>query len=281
MAIDGSLEFVQASAFDDEALADAFNQGYAGYFTPVNLSAAQMRGSITNNDTLLEASWVAQVDGRFAGIGLLARRGDDGWIGGMGVAQAYRRQGIGRLLMNRLLDSARALGLRRVGLEVISQNEAAHRLYLGLGFVDLRRLLILEGGDVAPVESDLGFEETAAPAALRHFAAFHAVALPWQRALPSLEKLAAQSTGWLAKRSGETLAYALGIVGQQAISFLDAAFAPGEAAALRALLAHIHAAHAGVPGRIINLGEDEPAWPVFRDLGYCETLSQIEMAITL
>lgn len=281
MAIDSSLEFLPASAFDDEALADAFNQGYAGYFTPVNLSAAQMRASITNNDTLLEASWVAQIEGRFAGIGLLARRGDHGWIGGMGVAQAYRRQGIGRLLMNRLLESARGLGLRRVQLEVISQNEAAHTLYLSLGFVDLRRLLILEGRDSVLIENDLHFEQATAHDVLRHFNAFHPAAPPWQRALPSLERLAVHSIGWLAQRSGETLAYALGIVGQQAISFLDAAFAPGEADALRALLASIHAAHAGVPGRIINLGEDEPAWPVFRDLGYHETLSQIEMAITL
>lgn len=281
MGIHDSLEFLAASAFDDAALAAAFNEGYAGYFVPINLSAAQMRGSITNNDTLLDASWVAQVAGQFAGIGLLARRDDTGWIGGMGVGTAYRRQGIGRQLMMKLLDSARGLGLKRVQLEVISQNVGAHQLYLSLGFVDLRRLLILEGRAVPTVESSLHFAETTTEAALQHFAAFHPVAPPWQRARPALARATAPTCGWSAQHNGETLAYVIGIVGQQGLHFLDAACKPGEEAALRALLAHIHAAHPEVPGRIINLGEDEPGWPVFRDLGYQETMSQIEMAVTL
>jgi GNAT superfamily N-acetyltransferase len=52
------------------------------------------------------------------------------------VAPGLRHQGIGRRVVLRLVDRARVLGWDELGVrEVCESNEAAHRLFRGLGFV--------------------------------------------------------------------------------------------------------------------------------------------------
>ena len=71
-----------------------------------------------------DASRIALRDGEPLGFANLAIRGDEAWVGGVGVVPAARRQGIGELLMHALHDEARARGIARIWLEVIEQNEA-------------------------------------------------------------------------------------------------------------------------------------------------------------
>ncbi len=52
---------------------------------------------------------------------------------GIGTAKDHRGQGIGRLLMNRLAEVARAEGIRRLSLSVNNPNPAK-RLYESLGY---------------------------------------------------------------------------------------------------------------------------------------------------
>ena len=54
---------------------------------------------------------------------------------GMGVLPAYRGQGIGRRLISRTLDAARAFGLTRVELTVREDNPGAIALYQKVGFL--------------------------------------------------------------------------------------------------------------------------------------------------
>jgi ribosomal protein S18 acetylase RimI-like enzyme len=55
---------------------------------------------------------------------------------GMGVRSEWRRQGIGRRLLDACLALARDAGLEKVELEVFSDNLAAIRLYESFGFKD-------------------------------------------------------------------------------------------------------------------------------------------------
>jgi ribosomal protein S18 acetylase RimI-like enzyme len=51
------------------------------------------------------------------------------------VASGHRGQGVGRALVIRVLDDARAAGVPRISLQTESDNDAARGLYRSLGFI--------------------------------------------------------------------------------------------------------------------------------------------------
>jgi ribosomal-protein-alanine N-acetyltransferase len=55
-------------------------------------------------------------------------------IHNLAVNPAYRRRGIGRVLLETVVEEARRQGVSRVTLEVRKSNEAAQKLYHALGF---------------------------------------------------------------------------------------------------------------------------------------------------
>jgi ribosomal-protein-alanine N-acetyltransferase len=60
---------------------------------------------------------------------------DEGYISNVAVSPAYRRQGVGRALIEALLQRAEKLGLSFVTLEVRASNTAAQALYADCGFL--------------------------------------------------------------------------------------------------------------------------------------------------
>jgi ribosomal-protein-alanine N-acetyltransferase len=70
--------------------------------------------------------------------GLFAPRGaHEGDIQTIAVAQAARRGGLGRTLMQSLIAEARARGAAEVFLEVRADNPGPKRLYVALGFEEI------------------------------------------------------------------------------------------------------------------------------------------------
>jgi ribosomal protein S18 acetylase RimI-like enzyme len=69
---------------------------------------------------------------------------DEGYITDVAVLSSYRRRGIARALLQRAEDDARGRRKRYLSLYVSASNQAAHELYLHLGYLDrkLRRSLM-------------------------------------------------------------------------------------------------------------------------------------------
>ena len=82
----------------------------------------------------LDASRIAYRDGDPVGLANLAVRGQDAWIGGVGVVASARRAGVGEALMRAVHEEARSRGVERVWLEVIVENTSAFALYEKLGY---------------------------------------------------------------------------------------------------------------------------------------------------
>jgi ribosomal protein S18 acetylase RimI-like enzyme len=135
-----SVALESASRFTHSELAEIFNAGYEGYYTPFTVDEEAFLFMSTIWDDDLQASRVAVADGDPVGICKLAIRGDRGWIAGIGIAPAHRGKGVGEALMRGVLDGGRERGLREVWLEVLVQNEPAIRLYEKLGFERVRDL---------------------------------------------------------------------------------------------------------------------------------------------
>jgi GNAT superfamily N-acetyltransferase len=148
-------------------LAALFTAGYEDYFAPVQLDEASMTYIVDSWDIDLSRSRVAE------GLGIcnLGVRGDVGWIGGIGVAKDERGRGIGRALMNAVLEVAPPT----VELEVIEQNERALKLYESLGFERTRLLEVWALPETPEIEAR---QVDPSPLGQRD--------LPWQRADESL-----------------------------------------------------------------------------------------------
>jgi ribosomal-protein-alanine N-acetyltransferase len=57
----------------------------------------------------------------------------------LAVDSTRRRQGIGSLLMQNALAACKAVGARKIFLEVRDSNEAARKFYLRMGFTEVGR----------------------------------------------------------------------------------------------------------------------------------------------
>jgi RimJ/RimL family protein N-acetyltransferase len=133
-------------------------------------------------DVDLGVSRVALLDGDPVGICTAAIRGDQAWIGGLGVVVPHRKEGIGVVLMRRVLDELRARGVRDLWLEVLVQNEPAVRLYERLGFEHVRELEVWSVDDLVPDRHDL-------PSLTPAEALGREERPPWQRADESVRHL--------------------------------------------------------------------------------------------
>lgn len=78
---------------------------------------------------------VAEEDGEILGYGCTCTTLDTCDLENVLVAEEYRRGGVGRAVLNALLDNAKERGAVKVFLEVRVSNSAALRLYLSCGFV--------------------------------------------------------------------------------------------------------------------------------------------------
>ncbi len=79
---------------------------------------------------------VCELDGKTAAYGGMTCVLDEGAVTNIAVAPEYRRQGIGRAVVQAMLAEAEKRGLSSVFLEVRVSNEAARGLYLSEGFFE-------------------------------------------------------------------------------------------------------------------------------------------------
>lgn len=119
-------------------------QAHPEIFNPYNADALQ-----ASYEQLLEEGtalfWIAEVGGTPAGFVSMARKVQDPnvflksreWceVNSLGVISQFRRQGIGRLLLETAINTARAEGREPVELTVWWFNEEARAMYEHLGFV--------------------------------------------------------------------------------------------------------------------------------------------------
>jgi GNAT superfamily N-acetyltransferase len=235
------VNIVPSDRFTMAELAALFTAGYEDYFMPVQLDEAAMRHIVDAWDIDLSRSRVAE------GLGIcnLGVRGDLGWIGGIGIAKDERGKGVGRALMNAVLEVAPPT----VELEVIDQNQRAIKLYESLGFVPTRLLEVWELAEAPEAEA-----RKVDPAPLGQ------TGVPWQRADRSLpadyERLEVDGGAMLIK-GGNVL--------QLQADSLEAA---------TALLSRGKALH------YVNVPEGDVASAALAALGGTMSLRQIEMRLS-
>ena len=137
------LELRTASAYSLAAIAATVTRSFEGYFVPIAMGEADLLAHVRLDSVDLAESRIAIAAGAVAGIALIARRGWSSRVAAMGITPEWRGKGVGKFLMDRLLDEARRRADRQMVLEVIDQNAPAVHLYEAAGFRRVRRLVSL------------------------------------------------------------------------------------------------------------------------------------------
>jgi GNAT superfamily N-acetyltransferase len=171
-----TLELRSARSLSPGERAELVHAAYEGYVMPFHLDETQLAFMDESFDIDLDASRIAYRDGEPVGLANLGIRGEEGWIGGVGVVKSARRSGIGEQLMRALHDEARERGLRRVWLEVIVENSGAFALYEKLGYELVQDVEVwtLPGAEGGHTGREVPAAEAKARLPERHE--------PWQRA---------------------------------------------------------------------------------------------------
>lgn len=257
------------------------NRTYADYYVPLDMSVSELKNRVLQDNIDLSASRVALDGDKLVGLGMLAQRGTRGWIGGLGVLPAYRRRGIGRQIMESLLESAQQSGIQDVQLEVIDKNDRAYALYRSLGFKDHRTLHVAEGRNHHWPEINVTIKPVSVESALAYYDAFHPVSNPWQRELAVLRALQVVLRAFAATENGRIVAYALGVFRDDAVRYVDLAGDDHSKGAIHALVQYLHRQHPYAIGSIINIAAEDRAWAVLSNAGYQSVLKQTEMRLKL
>jgi ribosomal-protein-alanine N-acetyltransferase len=95
--------------------------------------------SLPENPSVFFAVARSGVDGHLSGYVVGWHVLDEAELANLAVEPAARRCGVGRLLLDRMLDDAGERGAARVFLEVRESNEAARQLYASRGFEEVAR----------------------------------------------------------------------------------------------------------------------------------------------
>ncbi|WP_409275277.1 GNAT family N-acetyltransferase [Neobacillus sp. SCS-31] len=165
----------------------AWNTGFEEYFVDLTMSHEAFLRRFSAEDLSPSMSVAAFVDGEPAGLivnGIRTIKGiKTGWNGGTAVAVKYRKQGVGRALMEATLDLYRQEGVQLAMLEAIKGNDKAIALYDSLGYetVDELEFLELKGKlEESPIVKEEGFSiRKAYPVQVGNLA-FYKGGNPWQ-----------------------------------------------------------------------------------------------------
>ena len=254
-----SLELHPAASLSLGERMELFNAGYEGYVVPMHVDETGLVWMQDKLDFDLVASRIACRDGEPVGFANLAVRGDEAWVGGVGVVTSARRSGVGEALMEAIHEQARERAIKRVWLEVIVENTGASALYDKLGYRTVQDVEVwtLPGVEGQPAGREVSPDEAKAliPRELE----------PWQRADGTLANYD-DVRGWVTDTGAMLFCERSSAQLQQ--------YTGDPEPLIRALQTFKDVS-------ILNLPADDPAAAVLRELGGTVTVRQHEMVLDL
>lgn len=267
------MRLVPASDVTISDLAAVWRLAYAGYFVPLQFDEAQLARHVRGSGIDLSLSVVGFEGDEPFGLSLVARAGDQAWIGGFGIAPEFRRRGLATRLMQGHVERLDEAGVAATRLEVIDINPAI-KVYRRSGFVEARELQVWEGNLAA--EGRAGIPLSRDGLAHAH-ARLHAAAPSWRRGLERLfailDDSEAQPVG--IERDGRIVAFAVVLDAPDRFGLFDAA-AEDEAAA-RDLLSALAAIRPEARARVVDEPEETPLALALEAAGFERTMRQFEM----
>jgi ribosomal protein S18 acetylase RimI-like enzyme len=277
-----SVQLLSAVQFTYDELVAAYNQTRVDYIVPMPMNATRLQEYVRTYDVDLELSGVARENEHILGLAMLGVRPGHTWVTRLGVLPTKRRRGTGQLLMECLIEQSRNLDVDYVTLDVIKHNDPALKLFLKLGFHDVRELLIVRRPP-GPPAIDVG------PYTVHPFNRHEVIELLRQRRrAPSWldERESLVNAGNLAALRAELPTGEWGWLAYQQTPFQLARLVLqaeiGDPHRVGLVLIHaLHTLHPALDTKSENLPLDCPHWPAMQEMGYIESFRRIEMRLDL
>lgn len=206
------MEFRSLRAVSENELLAVFNEAFANYFVPLQLTSDQLRAKLKADKVDPDLSAGAFINGRLAGFMLHGFDRIDGrniiYNGGTGVLPRYRNRRIVKQLYGFIVPVLRAQNVDEVRLEVIAQNERAIKAYEQAGFTAARKLCCYKGAIQTGNNPDVTVREISGYdwAALQPFWDFSPT---WQNSRRVLDDMGAANKWYGAYRREELVGYAV------------------------------------------------------------------------
>lgn len=280
-----TYHFDAAADYSLVQLADLVTAAFHGYALPVNESAVRLARLIRMQGLDLANSVVIRCNSQPVGISFLGLRNTRAWISAFGIIPAYRGRGLGRALMEKLVEQARGAGVQDVRLEVLVGNLAARRVYTQCGFQKERELVTLERSPwtVLPPRSATALvEQVDVQTAVRLAVELEQTPACWQREAPSL--ITGSANGEVVKEGSRVIGCALHSTRDSAVALHHICARPDQiAAVIGAVLTHLVGTATTAGRHVTLLNEPEPMGLVtaLRGHGFRETIRQVELRLEL
>ncbi len=145
------MELKPAHSLTLEELAALFNLAFTDYVGGnIHFTGSTLARFLARDNVDLDLSQIILSDGQPVGFGFIERQGWSSRLAAFGIVPAASGMGLGKEAMTRLIAQARQRGDHQFELEVIEQNTRGVRLYEGVGFQRVRRLVGYDGKPLPP-----------------------------------------------------------------------------------------------------------------------------------
>ncbi len=119
----------------EQLIQDGLRDRWGDNFNPAfNQDVLDIQGNYVDAGAIV---LVAELDGRIVATGTLSIDGPDGEIVRISVASTHRRRGLARMMVEALIESARAHSLERVRVATDTPWRSAVALYRSTGFTEV------------------------------------------------------------------------------------------------------------------------------------------------
>ena len=115
-----------------------YDSVYALWLSCVGMGLNNLDDSKEGIDKFLRRNpntcFVAEVDNEISGVIIAGNDGRRGYIYHTAVSTKFRKQGIGRILVKKAVESLKEEGINKVALVVFERNEKGNKFWEKLGF---------------------------------------------------------------------------------------------------------------------------------------------------
>lgn len=253
--------------------------GRVDYLVPMPMSVARLQQYADKYDVDINHSFIS-VDGeqQISGLLMLGVREKRTWITRLGVGPNGRRQGTGQGLMQAAIDRSYELKAEKLWLEVIKNNDPAHRLFMRNGFTQTRELIVARRAPtlMGAMMPEITSISLLTPSQMVNMLPHRRLRPNWLNETESLLNIAGLS-GLMVELEDGSRGWAVYHVGLYKLENIVVEVVKGDLSKVTtAVLSALHNHHPMRDSVAANLLEDEQ-WEGFQKAGYFDAFRRIEM----